>query len=289
MTKPTRLELPPGVQLVYLAEGGANVIYRFVPVSSDLNGPSPTASLGTVDHLGIPLALRGKLLRLRKETPSAIPYQETTLNFDKVVRPLFHSDELVDQTLTYLPKGLVQRCNEQLRTAELTGVRPKSRLGVYLSLAEPFGLLVTDMTTLGNPGSVLAEFKPKWLLQSPSAPSNARRCRTCALRDMKNHKLRAIGAPEERSFCPLDLMSDQFDLVLQATGLIKGCRDRTCLAKVLYHNSTLQSLQSHQNAFKDVGLYGPSPQSGEKSMAMTLRDCTMFIKVSSRPTRPLNS
>lgn len=279
MTKPSRLELPSGVQLAYLAEGGANVIYRFVATAvppKDRGGAVPHA----IDHLGLPPGLRGKLLRLRKETTSAIPYQEIAWNFDNAIRPLFRPDELVDQTLTYLPKGLVQRCNEQLRAAELNGRRPKRRQGVYLSVTEPFGLLITDMTTINDPGTVLAELKPKWLLQSPSAPPNARRCRTCALRGRKNHDARAIGAPEERSFCPLDLMSDKFDHVLRATGLIKGCKDRHRLAKLLYRNRTLQQLHSHQKASQDVGLYGPSPQSREKSIAMTLRDCTMFIKVS---------
>ncbi|RMJ25366.1 hypothetical protein PHISP_03762 [Aspergillus sp. HF37] len=279
MTKPSHIELPPGVQLVYLAEGGANVVYRFASASFGLHGAVPAAPPDTDNHLGIPPALRGKLLRLRKETSSAIPYQDVARNFDRSIRPLFHPDELVDQALTCLSKGLVQRCNEQLRAAELTGTRPRSRQGVYLSVAEPFGLLVTDMTALGDPGSVVAELKPKWLLQSPSAPPNARRCRTCALRDMKNHKLRALAAPEEHSFCPLDLMSDRFDTVLRATGLVKGCMDRGRLARVLYRNPALQTLQLHQKAFGDVGLYGPSPQSRDKSMAMTLRDCTMFIRI----------
>lgn len=281
MTKPSRLELPPGVQLAYLAEGGANVIYRFVSTvvpSNNLNGAIQTVPYA-VDRSALPPMLRGKLLRLRKDTTSGISYQEIARNFDKIIRPLFRLDELVDQTLTYLPKGLIQRCNEQLRTAEINGMRPKKRQGVYLAVAEPFGLLITDMTTIGDPGTVLAELKPKWLLQSPSAPPNARRCRTCALRDRKNHEARAIGVSEERSFCPLDLMSDKFDHVLRATGSIKGCKDRNCLARILYRNSTLQKLQSHQKALKDVGLYGLPPQSREKSIAMTLRDCTMFIKV----------
>ena len=285
MTKPSRLELPPGVQLAYLAEGGANVIYRFVSTtvpSNNLNGAIQSVPYA-VDHFGLPPMLRGKLLRLRKETTSAIPYQEIARNFDKIIRPLFRPDELVDQTLTYLPKGLVHRCNEQLRAAEINGMRPKRRQGVYLSVTEPFGLLITDMTTVGDPGTVLAELKPKWLLQSPSAPPNARRCRTCALRDKKNHEARAIGASEEHSFCPLDLMSDKFDHVLRATEYVKGCKDRNRLAKLLYRNRTLQTLQSHQKALKDVGLYGLSPQSREKSIAMTLRDCTMFIKVSHTP------
>ncbi|KAL4888000.1 inositol-pentakisphosphate 2-kinase [Aspergillus ambiguus] len=274
MTKPL-LELPSGAQLVYLAEGGANVIYRIVTASS---GPVDGASTsqGTLDST-VPAQFKGKLLRLRKETKSSIPYQEIIRNFDQTIRPLFSPDELIDQELVCLPRGLIPRCNEQLRLAELSGRRPRRRQGVYLSAAEPFGLLITDMTSLGNPGAILAELKPKWLLQSPTAPPNARRCRTCALREMKNYEARLAGKPEDRSFCPLDLPSDKFDNVLRAVRFVKGCDGR--LARVLYRNSTVQKLLMNQKARRDVGLNGPPPHSRDKSLAMTLRDCTMFIKM----------
>lgn len=275
MAKPNLLELPAGIQLVYLAEGRANVIYRFVStpaISIPVNGSGHSS--------GLPVQLRGKLLRLRKETPSGIAYQEIARNFDKVIRPLFKPEELVDQVLVWLPKGLVQQCNEQLRAAEQSGRRPRKRHGVYLSVNEPLGMLVTDMTTFDDPGSSLAELKPKWLLQSPSAPPNSRRCRTCALRDMKNQEARETGAKEQRSFCPLDLVSDRFENVLRATQFITGCKDQKRLAQVLYRNNVLLKLQTHQAAMDDVGLNGPPVQSREKSIAMILRDCTMFIKVS---------
>jgi hypothetical protein len=49
MTKPNLLELPSGVQLVYLAEGGANVIYRFVrkPVLARKDPKRPLPHLHT--------------------------------------------------------------------------------------------------------------------------------------------------------------------------------------------------------------------------------------------------
>jgi inositol-pentakisphosphate 2-kinase len=280
MTQPKLLELPLGAQLVYLAEGGANIIYRIVlpaslPKSSRLGPSSPVAN----DSFTVPAEFKGKLLRLRKDTPAGVSYQEIVRNFDKNIRPLFKPEELVDQELHYLPKGLVQRCNEQLRAAELTGKRPKQRRGVFLSVTEPFGLLVTDMTSYGNPGTDVAELKPKWLLQSPSAPTGARKCRTCALRDMKNHDARRVGAMETRSFCPLDLVSDKFEHVLRATKFVKGQKDHARLARVLYRNPTLLKLLAHQKNMKDVGNYGPSPSSRDKSLAMTIRDCTMFIKV----------
>ncbi|PYH96782.1 inositol-pentakisphosphate 2-kinase [Aspergillus ellipticus CBS 707.79] len=286
MTKPNLLELPVGAQLAYLAEGGANVIYRIVsPAKLDDEQkedlPLAISSLPSnmMDSYHVPARFNGKLLRLRKDTSSGISYQEIARNFDRCIRPLFKPGELVDQELVYLPKGLVQLCNEQLQMAERNGQRPKRRRGVYLSVTEPFGLLITDMTTFSCPGTTLSELKPKWLIQSPSAPSNCRRCRTCALRDMKNQKARMKGVAEDQSFCPLDLVSDRFDNVLRASEFIKGCKDQPRLAKVLYRNGTLQRLLAHQKTMQEVGHYGLPPTSLEKSLAMTLRDCTMFIRI----------
>ncbi|RAL04077.1 inositol-pentakisphosphate 2-kinase [Aspergillus ibericus CBS 121593] len=286
MTKPNFLELPLGARLVYLAEGGANVIYRILsPAEMDV-GPTndlpiavSSSPSNALDTFHVPAKFKGKLLRLRKDTSAGISYQEIARNFDRCIRPLFKPEELVDQELVYLPKGLVHLCNEQLQAAERNGQRPKRRQGVYLSTIEPFGLLITDMTTFSCPGTTLSELKPKWLLQSPSAPPNSRRCRTCALRDKKNQKARKKGVAGEESFCPLDLVSDRFDNVLRAAQFVKGCKDRARLAKVLYRNGTLQRLLTHQKTFQDVGLHGPPPTSREKSLAMTLRDCTMFIRM----------
>ncbi|KAL4804451.1 inositol-pentakisphosphate 2-kinase [Aspergillus unguis] len=266
MTQIKSFQLPPGAQLAYLAEGGANIVYRIL-------SPGPNG-LPIV-----PVEYKGKLLRLRKDTKAGVSYQEIVRNFDKNIRPLFKPEELVDQELVYLPSGLIQQCNDQLRTADISGKRSKQRRGIYLSAVEPFGLLVTDMTSFGNPGTELAELKPKWLLQSPSAPNGARRCRTCALRDMKNHNARRMGTMEARSFCPLDLVSDKFENVLRATKFVKGYKDHARLARVLHRNPTLLKLQAHQRATRDVGLYGPSPRSRDPSLAMTIRDCTMYIKM----------
>ena len=284
MTKPSLLELPPGVQLVYLAEGGANVIYRFVsaPLKSLKKEPKRPLSPIAIDSLEnrtVPASLKGKLLRLRKETAADLSYKEIVQNFNNIVRPLFEPEELVDQSLIRLPEGLIQRCNELLHIDEVNGKRPKKRHGGYLCLNEPFGLLITDMTTADDPNATLAELKPKWLIQSPSAPASARRCRTCALREMKNHEARRLGQKEQQSFCPLDLVSDRLDSVMRATNFIKGCNDRQRLARILHRNPTLQKLQSHQKSRREVGLLGPPAQSQEMSLDMTLRDCTMFIKV----------
>ncbi|KAJ5643186.1 uncharacterized protein N7484_005693 [Penicillium longicatenatum] len=282
MTNPSLLELPQGVQLVYLAEGGANVIYRFVaaPIKSSLVVREPKRPVSPmIDEPRLPAGFQGKLLRLRKKTAGNISYKEINRNFNTIVRPLFRPEELVDQSLILLPGGLIQRCNEQLVATELSGQRPKKRHGGYLCADEPFGLLITDMTTFDTPGAMLAELKPKWLTQSPSAPPMARRCRTCALREMKNCDARSSGSKEQRSFCPLDLVSGRFEDVLRATTLVKGCNDRTRLAHILFHNPILQRLRSQQTSWAKVGLLGPPALSQKTSLDMTLRDCTMFIKI----------
>ncbi|KAJ5584198.1 Inositol-pentakisphosphate 2-kinase [Penicillium hispanicum] len=294
MTKPSLLELPPGVQLRYLAEGGANVIYRFVatPVKSvltvkrDPRWPLSPVAMDGVEHGALPARLKGKLLRLRKETAADLSYTEIVHNFNTIVRPLFQPQELVDQTLVRLPEGLIQQCNKELHMDELSGKRPKKRHGGFLCPSEPFGLLITDMTTVDEPGATLAELKPKWLIQSPSAPDTAHRCRTCALREMKNHDARSLGLKEQRSFCPLDLVSEHFEDVLRATAFIKGGTDRARLARILFQNPILHKLQSQQKAWSRVGLYGP-PSISQPSLDMTLRDCTMFIKIPSDEKSPV--
>ncbi|KAK2745651.1 Inositol-pentakisphosphate 2-kinase [Onygenales sp. PD_40] len=272
-------ELPVGVRPFYLAEGGANIVYKITMPNE----------LSIHDKLkgGRQLQPDRKLLRLRKQIDSGTPYQDTVRNFNGLIRPMFRDDELVDQTLVRLPKSFILHCNEQLRADEAHDLRPKNRSGVYLSPKEPFGLLITDMTPISGSGTCLWEFKPKWLLQSPSAPPNAKRCRTCALREMKNYDARKAGAPEKQSFCPLDLVSDKFEDVLRATRFIKGGHGRARVAEFLYRNATLLKLQACQRRMNAVGLPGLQAHFRERAISMTLRDCTMFVKVPHSELEPL--
>ncbi|KAL1954963.1 hypothetical protein VTO42DRAFT_421 [Malbranchea cinnamomea] len=268
-------DLPAGTRVSYLAEGGANVVYKiFLPEAA-----SPE----------VRCQFHGKLLRLRKHIDSSVPYVETIRNFDVYVRGLFDHNELVDQQLVRLPKNFIAACNDQLRLDEVAQRRPKSRHNVYLSAKEPFGLLITDMTPQPGSGACLWEFKPKWLLQSPSAPPDATRCRTCALRDMKNHDARKAGGRETRSFCPLDLISNDFEDVLRATSFIKGAHGRTRVARFLHRNPTLLKLQALQQKMNAVGLPGLQAPYQERALSMTLRDCTMYVKVPFDESAPLEA
>lgn len=289
--------LPAGTRLSYLAEGGANIVYRiFLPNISESVASGESESPATEDEeeeAGRRMCA-GKLLRLRKMIESGTPYIETARSFRSQIRQLFRDDELLEQDLVRLPKNFISSCNEQLKADEASGARPKSRHSVYLSTKEPFGLLITDMTPAPGSGEVLWEFKPKWLVQSPSAPPNAARCRTCALREMKNYdgrkKERKAGdgppkpqkqqQPQQQPFCPLDLVSDDFSHVLRATRFINNAPGTYRVANFLHRNPTLVKLRECQQRMNAVGLPGLHAECRDRAVSMTLRDCTMYVKVS---------
>ncbi|OKL58867.1 hypothetical protein UA08_05944 [Talaromyces atroroseus] len=325
-------ELSEDLQLEYLAEGGANIVYRiFLPPSAPcaketILQPSEVEYYGNAtpppteveDHdlmtadidgdadfdLGITIT-SGKLLRLRKNVRFGMPYRETANDFHSTIQPLFAPEELVDQSLVRVPPSLIQRCNEKLRDserAEYPKRRPVIRHGVYLATDEPLGMLITDMTntptkhptTPPKKTMTVTELKPKWLVQSPSAPPTAKRCRTCALRDMKAadnasvylnaHTNRIQSSLGKAPFCPLDLISNN-EQDIQRTIVNIFARHRPypnqirIIARRLYRHPTLLKLLSLQRLHNKVGLHGPPSGSREMSLSMTLRDCSIFLKL----------
>ncbi|KAG0125339.1 inositol-pentakisphosphate 2-kinase [Tuber indicum] len=208
--------LSEDLQLTYLAEGAANIIYRL---------SAPPGAPPADEYVN-------RLLRLRKALPSAQPNLLAYSHLLHTFHPLFPSHLLVPTTLIRVPKSVILRENVNLLQLENAGKRPAKRRGLYLEEeTEDYGFVILDMsprpvedlpptppdtddttappiagvTTEGfqrkdfSTRQILVEFKPKWVVQSPSAPANWRRCRTCALRLQKNG-----GKP---SFCPLDLSS----------------------------------------------------------------------------------
>ena len=194
------------ISLCFLAEGAANVVYRFTPTEPD-------------DVL--PTAFQDKLLRLRKDTESAMAASTTLLGFQKYVVPLFHPRNLVGQTLFSDPgPRLLDDLNQALATRRAHG--REAHQGRYSHpLATDDGILVTDMTPRDG-DEFLLEFKPKWLLQSPSAPAGATRCRTCALGEMRRAKRggKAVLGRGTLDFCPLDLLSSEDGVLRKVIGAL---------------------------------------------------------------------
>lgn len=221
--------LPESINLAYLAEGAANIIYRF-SLPRGFSEPDGVLKFG-VD--------KTHLLRLRKALPSGSPNLPAFAALQKVFFPLFPTEFILDTQIVRIPEGLIERENVLLKQREQSGHRIEKRAGLYLvgpppppgtpidengeksTQYERYGFLVEDMTpasptTNSEHGKirreVLVEFKPKWLAQSSSAPSGSRRCRTCALRIAKEFKKHGTVIPGNGSgnpghWCPFDLAS----------------------------------------------------------------------------------
>ena len=138
--------------------------------------------------------------------------------------------------------------------------------------------------------SVLIEFKPKWLSQSPSAPTAAIRCRQCAmeLRNLIKDPSRDRTLPEKKP-CPLALVNEDapwqtnspFRLAPQLVGT--GCDGhfREALKSIANHQA-IHDLKAQQDLHDKLG-----PLHAERSdpcfiTAMTLRDCTCFAQIHRR-------
>ena len=283
--------LDDGVQLVYLAEGAANVVYRIrnppldPSTSADLNfesyGPNTPPPTET-EPLRMDPRLEGNLVRLRKMTSSTTPVAESQKHFESSIKPLFPSENLVQQTLFQPSKKVLKECNARLREMEKTGARPAKRHGVYLAEDEIYGMLVTDMSC-NDDSFTFFEFKPKWLAQSPSAPAKSKRCRTCALRAMKK------GA--KPGFCPLDLMDK--DRIITAVCRIMGLdphrrqdysgSQMEMLGRIrdfLLKDPLLRRLRQLQTNKDPNGALKANVASPDFLASMTLRDCTLYLRAS---------
>ncbi|MCJ1336875.1 Inositol-pentakisphosphate 2-kinase [Bachmanniomyces sp. S44760] len=295
------------VSLVYFAEGAANVVYKIVQpapepnLSSDLGADAESYGPTTppITEIDEPFrhnpSLEGILLRLRKDLSTAVPVLEAQDSFEKVIRPLFQEEDLVQQKAVRLPQGLIRTCNETLLEMEKSGERLRSRHGVYLNENEEHGTLVKDMSPELEQGYVTIELKPKWLAQSPSAPSSAKRCRTCALqamRDAQRAKKQEYKAmlPETADFCicRLALVSHDEAIVQNAVrNLLKHQPEleyashdlMVRLVDFFRKDPLLRSLRSLQQDLDPRGVLAPGLDMQKLCIAMTLRDCTLFIKV----------
>lgn len=293
-------ELPPQISLQYLAEGAANIVYRiFIPptspsISADITPDDDNGSETTtpppseIDALRYDPVFNDKLLRLRKGLASTVSNEESFKRFQDVIRPLFPAENLVEQALVRLPSRLVADCNRKLHSEETSGARPRHRHGIYLAENESYGTLITDMTLNRDGGEILVEFKPKWLAQSPSAPPGSTRCRTCALRAMKNAQRGGGAEHTGLSFCPLDLVSqDRSRVERAAMAICVSLKDpqlyrtelRSRLADFLYEYPLLRRLKQLQLDLDRVGTLEADVTSRDFLTAMTLRDCTLFVKV----------
>ncbi|KAL7946297.1 inositol-pentakisphosphate 2-kinase domain-containing protein [Trichoderma barbatum] len=232
---------------------------------------------------------QGKLLRVAKapslgRAPTSSDYYLRQQEFFVHEIQPHLGDHAVSQELVVLHKsGIVDELNAMLR--DVNHLRKPKFQGSFIGHAS-WGFLVEDMRPNGNDGSILIEFKPKWLLQSPSAPKAAIRCRQCAL-ELRNY-LKTPGSKSprpERRPCPIALanpdcpqqVASPFRIAPQLSSLHDDKRVRAILDKIIHHKA-IRKLRDCQKSLDHVGPLLP-PTSLDFVVAMTLRDCTCFALV----------
>ncbi|KAH8805545.1 inositol-pentakisphosphate 2-kinase [Xylogone sp. PMI_703] len=270
--------LPAGTKAQYLAEGAANIVFRiYLPPGT----PGETV-VETYDDVTPP---PNKLLRLRKDIATTAPVQKSHDNWRKCLLPLFSPSEVVEQTLISVKSSnIVAEVNQDLRECESIDsgrecVRPVRRRGVFLA-DDDFGLLITDMTATSACSGTL-EFKPKWLLQSPTAPQDSKRCRTCA----RIARLNALNAhknlPPYSTFCPFDLLSKDPKTLDKVTRQLlptsASPKQIFWVTRWLRTNTLLPKLRRLQAELDPKGVL-EDPEDDKLRIAMTLRDCTVYLR-----------
>ncbi|CAL3968432.1 unnamed protein product [Diplocarpon coronariae] len=296
--------LPQNIVIQYIAEGAANIVYRVsaAPLNADPRvseleqygeGTPPPSEIDIDQSLFFDSSfIDNKLLRLRKNLATTLPCAVAQEAWTRLVLPLFPPHQLVMQSLVEVRTGnIVSRLNKSLEQWEYScaiidgphpsgSARPFKRRGVYLA-DDDHGLLVTDMSPR-LPGEEIIQFKPKWLAQSPSAPAAARRCRTCANVARKNAAAARLHQPLEKPFCPLDLVSSNYaDIYACAEAILQpecAAANIERFARWIQGTTLLKRLRDRQLAMDQRGIIDPDLSNENLLVAMTLRDCTVFVK-----------
>jgi inositol-pentakisphosphate 2-kinase len=321
------------ISLEYLHQGGANVVFK-IHACQDQNDGKP--SLLFVDlHNSASHAqpvhsseTSNKVLRVHKGLDKTLRSEEVIQGFIQDVRPLFQRGSIPVIT------NSTAHGNTSHTPAASTLILPDHDLTTYLMDHEPvvlfpdamaaltsqsdticqergaealtsvrWGILLPDMSpVLGS--SVTLEIKPKWLVQSPTAPLNAIRCRTCALQILK-------PKDPKKYLCPLQLIHGDSDDIFQwaynrfasklgveevkrSSDVAKEEQENTTAAiathvtayltkgpgsTVLKHLEFLQSKLDPQGALRRGETRPRDTFDHNLRLAMTLRDCSMYINI----------
>lgn len=278
--------LSAGSEVVYLAEGNANVVYKLLFPAQDgslFDGNSDSTRRCSF------------VLRVRKDTSFGVPYQAVMKHYEVKVKPLFSESDLVNQCLVRIPIATIYALNDNLKDLESNGKRPISRHDTYLVTDDPHALLLEDMSSSNVSATARTiELKPKWLVQSPSAPTSSLRCRNCALHAMRRSDTSKAKSQSSRSTfthpetCPLDLLSPSYPTLLAAlaahTSSVADAEQGSHgallsgLATSLLNHPTLTRLRAAQARHAAVGL-NDFLSGNYDPLGLTLRDCTLFIRV----------
>jgi inositol-pentakisphosphate 2-kinase len=255
----------PGlVDYKYVAEGRANIVF------------SIQERRGTETVKG---RFERTLLRVPKATTGVTPcdYESLQAFQKKVVEESVGRQHLVPQILISISAGVADLLNAEWAKGKTKSSRHYSNSSV---IQAGYAMLVEDMSA--SPGYKVLEFKPKWLAQSPIAPADSKRCRTCAREAYRNSQIMAEGGAVSVPVCPLGLM-DEDRAVVQHT--IKRLApewsdlDHTRLLDAFEKSGILKKLREIQTTGDSGNAMLENPSSVGFGLAMTLRDCSCYVRM----------
>ncbi|KAI4869527.1 hypothetical protein F4820DRAFT_12961 [Hypoxylon rubiginosum] len=250
-------------QFIHLAEGRANAVF------SIREPRDPTVPRGF---------FQGTLLRVPKATPDVTPCDyETLQDFqEKFIDVHVGRQHIVPQVLVKISQTVANSLNVKRGSA----LRAKGVKGDLSIIKAGHAMLVEDMGP--SPDYKALEFKPKWLAQSPMAPKDATRCRTCAREALRNGKLRLRGMKTSTPVCPLGLLHANHDVVMSTIDRLAPKwteRDRERLASALRESGVLERLRDLQVEGDPGDALFANPSDARFGLSMTLRDCSCFVRM----------
>ncbi|KAI1105891.1 hypothetical protein F4804DRAFT_302808 [Jackrogersella minutella] len=258
-------------EFAHLAEGRANAVFRI----KEPKDPSVPAGF-----------FRGTLLRVPKATPDVTPCDYLTLQDfqEKFVDVHFGRQHIVPQVLVQISQAVATALNARRDSA----LRAKGVKGDQSTIHAGYAMLVEDMGPSAEYKAL--EFKPKWLAQSPLAPEDATRCRTCAREALRNAKLRKKGFRIPTPVCPLGLLHENRAVVLSTIErLAPSWTDEDLERAADALKDVLERLRDLQEEGDPGDALFSRPSDAGFGLSMTLRDCSCFVRVptSSDPEAPV--
>ncbi|ODQ65236.1 hypothetical protein NADFUDRAFT_51831 [Nadsonia fulvescens var. elongata DSM 6958] len=265
----------------YFSQGAANVIFQFSN-NSGLN----TSTTNLEDPQLCLLRLRKKI----KDLPTTV---DNWSFIENSVIPLTNG-YMASMKLVKIDTELLLALNDkagqssdnfpffELNISESHGILMQNLRPPHLMAANKNKYLHISTFFSDFLRSAFIEFKPKWLVQSLSAPSNSRYCRTCAVKQMR-------GKSHQITYCPLQLLKKNAQDVKKLVDRLLGdTLDEIwhpiiglCLHKVVMESPVFSIIKSIQEMCqKSIVDYSDTEDlDNEFGLFMSACDCTLLINI----------
>ncbi|KAI3337415.1 inositol-pentakisphosphate 2-kinase [Xylariaceae sp. AK1471] len=246
---------PQKVDYKYVAEGRANIVFSICESTDSMTSKG---------------RFEGTLLRVPKATPGVTPCDYETLQdfHENQVEDRISRQHLVPQILIQISAEVADILNHKRNKNDDSVIRAG------------YAMLIQDMSV--SPGYSVLEFKPKWLAQSPIAPPDAKRCRTCAVEAFRNSQKQAKGQAVSVPICPLGLVHEDCAVVVHTIKRLAPRwteRDRKRLSDAFVSSGILKKLREIQTEGDPDRALLDNPSGADFGLAMTLRDCSCYIRM----------